>query len=170
MKNALVIIAQQGFQDIELNGTREGLINGGFTVTLCSKEAKTCTGKFGAREEATVAMRDVDLKHYDRFAFIGGPGAHALREDSDALDLARKISGSGKPWGAICIAPTILAAAGVLDGKKSTVWNNDDKQGTYIEEHGARYVPEHVVTDGLLVTADGPEAAIEFGKTLSAAM
>jgi protease I len=152
---------------VELNGTREGLEKAKFSVVLCSKEAKTCIGKFGAREEATVAMRDADIKDYDRFAFIGGPGAHELREDAEALDLAKKIAASGRVFGAICIAPTILAAAGVLKGKKSTVWNNDDKQGEYIEEHGATYVAEHVVTDGLLVTADGPEAAGEFGRVLA---
>lgn len=168
MKKALVIIAQEGFQDVELNGTRDGLINAGFSVTLCGKEARTCVGKFGAREEAIVTMHDVDVSEYDRFAFIGGPGAQKLRDDPEAQELARKIAKSGKVYGAICIAPTILAAAGVLKGRKATVWNNDDKQGVYIEAFGATYVPKHVVVDGNLVTADGPEAAMEFGKKLAA--
>ncbi len=167
MKKALIIIAQEGFQDVELNGTRDSLTKAKFSIVLCSKEAKTCTGKFGAREEAAVTMREADPSEYDRFAFIGGPGAHALRDDPEALELARKIAATGKPWGAICIAPTILAAAGVLKDKKATVWNNDDKQGVYIEAFGATYVPQHVVQDGQLVTADGPEAAGEFGRVLA---
>lgn len=167
MKKALIIIAQEGFQDVELNGTRDELLKAKFSIVLCSKEARTCTGKFGAREEATVTMRDADVSDYDCFAFIGGPGAGALRDDPEALELARKIAASGKPWGAICIAPTILAAAGVLKDQKATVWNNDDKQGVYIEGFGATYVPQHVVQDGQLVTADGPDAAGEFGRVLA---
>lgn len=167
MKKALIVIAQEGYQDVELQGTRDGLTRAKLEIVLCSKEAKTCSGKFGGREEAAVAMRSVDPSEYDRFAFIGGPGAGQLRDDPEALALAQSVTATGKPVGAICIAPTILAAAGVLKGKKATVWNNDDKQGVYIEAFGATYVPEHVVLDGQLVTADGPEAAGEFGNVLA---
>jgi protease I len=167
MKKVLVVIAQEGFQDVELNGTRESLEKAKFSIVLCSKEAKTCVGKFGGREEATVAMRDVQVGDYDRFAFIGGPGAHVLRDDPEAVNLAKVIGESGKPLGAICIAPAILAAAGVLKFKKATIWNNDDKQGVYLEAHEATYVPEHVVQDGQIVTADGPEVAGEFGRVLA---
>lgn len=167
MHAALIIIAQNGYQDTELEGTRTGLLEANFEITLCSKEEGTCTGKFGGREEATVAMRDADPSQFDRIAFIGGPGAGVLRDDPEAKDLAKRTAASGKKWGAICIAPTILASAGALKGKRATVWNKNDQEGAYLENHGAIYVPEHVVIDGNLVTADGPEAAEEFGKALA---
>lgn len=166
-KRALVVIAQQGFQDHELAGTRDGLLSGGFSVDLCSKERGECTGKLGSVEQATVAMRSVDLSLYDRFAFIGGPGAAALTDDPDALALARAMAESGKVFGAICIAPTILAAAGVLQGKKATVWNTDGKQGNVLASHGAEFTNEDVTVDGRLVTANGPAAAELFGRTLA---
>jgi protease I len=168
MPTSLLIIAQQGYQDHELDGTRKGLMDAGFDVVLSSTEAGTCMGKFGGTEEATVALRDVDVHAYDRIAFIGGPGAVGLVEDADALRIAREVALSGKPLGAICIAPLIVAAAGVLQGKKATVW--DDGHGTQIREmkrSGAIFVNEPVVTDGLLVTGNGPAAAEEFGKILA---
>lgn len=167
MKSALLIIAQQGYQDRELNGTRQGLQEAGFEVILASTEAGPCHGKLGGTEAAAVALRDVRVSDYDRVAFIGGPGAHALKDDPDALKIAREAAASGRPFGAICIAPEVLAAAGVLRGKKATVWDSGGEQRAFLEEHGAIYTGEPVTVDGLLVTANGPEAAAEFGKVFA---
>ncbi len=68
--------------------------------------------------------------------------------------------------GAICIAPTILAYAGVLEGKKATVWNQDGKQAEILTKNGAEFVDELVVVDGKIVTANGPPAAEAFGKKI----
>ena len=47
--------------------------------------------------------------------------AQAYFEDPNALKLANEFFQDGKPTTAICIAPTILANAGILKGK-STVF------------------------------------------------
>jgi len=167
MTSALIIIAQHGYQDRELDGTRKGLLEADFEVTICSKDVGPCTGKLGGHEDATVAMRDVDVSQFDRFAFIGGPGARELKDDVEAQELARRIHSSGKIYGAICIAPTILAAAGVLKGKNATVWNKDDEPGKFLELHGAVFTNEDVTVDGNLVTANGPDAAEAFGRALA---
>lgn len=167
MRKALIIIAQRGFQDVELDGTRKGLLAAGFEVVLASKERGECIGKFGGKEQAAVAARKVSVEDYDRFAFVGGPGAGALKDDPEFLDLARKAAATGRPLGAICIAPTILAAAGMLQGKRATVWNGDGAQGVFLESHGAQYTAENVTVDGNIVTADGPAAAEEFGRSLA---
>lgn len=165
---ALVIIAAQGFQDKEFEGTRNGLIDGNFDIVLGSTDRGPCTGKFGSKLEATVALRDCSIADYDRVAFIGGPGAHKLADDTDAQNIARATVAANKPLGAICVAPTILAKAGVLKGKNATVW--DDGEGTQInllKFHGAVYTDKSVVTDGIIVTGNGPEAAEEFGKVFA---
>jgi protease I len=169
MATALLIIAQSGFQDLELEGARRALRAAGFDVVLGSSEAGACRGKYGGTEEATVALGDVRVADYDRIAFIGGPGAAAFARDAVALRMVREVVSAGKPLGAICIAPLILAAAGVLHGKQATVW--DDGVGTQIrqlEEAGARFVDAPVVRDGWLVTGNGPVAAEEFGRVLGA--
>jgi protease I len=168
MKTALVVIAPTGYQDKELEGTLKGLKKGGFDVTVGSTEIGTCTGKFGGTTEATVALRDVVAPDYDRIAFIGGPGAHALVDNIDAHRVARETVDMHMPLGAICVAPTILAAAGVLKGKNATVW--DDGNGTQIgmlQKGGATYSGETVTIDGLIVTGNGPDAAEEFGEKLA---
>lgn len=168
MRNVLLIIAKQGFQDVEYTGARKSLEAAGFAVVTASTEKGECTGKFGGKIAADIAMRDVSLSEYDRVAFIGGPGAAVLASDGDALKIAVETYRNAMPLGAICIAPTILAKAGVLDGKNATVWNEDGKQSPMLEEYGATYTGDDVTVDGLIVTANGPDAAEEFGKALAA--
>lgn len=168
MKTALIIIAKNGFQDVELAGTRNGLLAAGFAVTLASQEAGPCMGKFGGVEEAQLSLHDVRVEDYDRVAFIGGPGAHELRDNPQAHRIAKDTVELGKILGAICIAPTILAAAGVLQNKRATVWNGDGQQGEYLASQGAEYTAEPVTVDGHIVTGDGPESAEAFGQRLAA--
>ena len=69
---------------------------------------------------------------------------------------------------AICIAPEILAKAGVLKEKKATVWSSSIDQGPveFLENEGAEHVEEPVVVDGKIITGNGPEAATEFGQKI----
>ena len=168
MRKALLLIAQQGFQDVEYAGTRKGLEAAGLAIVIGSKEKGLCTGKFGGTVTADIAMRDVKVTDYDRVGFIGGPGAAALASDPDALKIAVETYRNEIPLGAICIAPMILAKAQVLEGKRATVWNEDGKQAPILEEYDAEFTDEDVTVDGLVVTANGPEAAEEFGKALAA--
>lgn len=167
MASALIIIAKEGYQDLEEAGTRRSLTEAGFAITTASISTGPCHGKLGGTLEATVSLRDVDVSDYDRIAFIGGPGARLLADDQEATRIARDTVRLGRPLGAICIAPRILAAAGVLQGKRATVWNGDSEQGSYLEEQGALFTGEGVTVDGLIVTANGPPVAEAFGKALA---
>ncbi len=169
MKKALLVIAPKGFQDVELNGTRTSLEKMKFEIVIASTEAGTCVGKFGGMETATVALSNVHVDNYDRIAFIGGPGAEDLIDDIYAKATAMLAVEHGIPLGAICIAPLILANAGLLQGKNATCWDKNGKQFAFLEKNGA--IVDHfdpVITDGLIVTANGPDAAEEFGRVFGA--
>lgn len=165
---ALIIIAHRGFQDHEFGGTLKGLRGSSYEVRVASTEMGMCVGKFGSEVEATITLKDVKIDDYDRVAFIGGPGARELMDNSDVHRIARETIAAGKVLGAICIAPTILAKAGVLKGKKATVWNEDHQIDIILTENGATYTGESVTVDGLIVTGNGPEAAEEFGEKFAA--
>ena len=168
MNRVLIILAQQGYQDKEYAGTRNGLESAGYEIMIASTEAGECLGKFGGSALVDLALRDVDIKEFDIIAFIGGPGAAALAQDEDAKRIARDALAHGKKLGAICIAPTILARAGVLKGKRATVWDNGGVQAKLLQSEGATYTGESVTRDGDIVTANGPEVAEEFGQLLAA--
>ncbi|PIR53930.1 DJ-1 family protein [Candidatus Peregrinibacteria bacterium CG10_big_fil_rev_8_21_14_0_10_42_8] len=167
MKKALIIIANSGYQDHEYAGTRKGLEEAGFEIVLAAKDAGPCSGSLGGAEHATVSLRDVDVSDYDTIAFIGGPGAALLASDADALKIVNDAYRADMPLGAICIAPTILAKAQVLEGKRATVWNEDGLQKDLLETYGAEYTGESVTIDGNIVTGNGPKAAEEFGIALA---
>ena len=162
----LFIIAQEGYQDHEYGVPKKILEDAGTEVITASKDVGPCKGKLGGTTEAEVAIADVNVSDYDAIIFVGGPGAVTYQKDVQAHLTAQEAINREKVLGAICIAPTILAFAGVLDGKKAAVWNEDGKQSTVLEENGATFVDEQVVVDGKIITANGPEAAEAFGKKI----
>ena len=85
--------------------------------------------------------------------------------------VSKDAAAKGKVIAAICWAPTILAKAGVLEGKRATVWVGDDaecgmKTNEYMEKQGASCSGEGFVVDGKIVTADGPANAENFARAI----
>ena len=171
-ETVLIVIALKGFQDVELDGTIQGLEAQGYTYELCGKEIESrCVGKFGGIRATTIAMRDANPENYDLIALIGGPGARVLSEDQEALDLVRRFYAAKKIIGAICIAPLIVCSSGVMKGKRMTIFDSKGGKGPevkLVKDLGSVFVEEMpVVVDLPFVTGNGPNAASEFGRTLA---
>ncbi len=180
MATILVVIAKKDFQDYEFLETKRVLEQAKqtqpHTLRIVSSSAGDCHGRFGALAKAELSCADAltlikqplsqpDAVH--AVVFIGGGGALTLLDVPDALELARQAAKRRKVLAAICIAPVILAKAGVLEGQNATVW--DDGNGTQmrlLKQGGATVLPQHVVVDGSIITADGPQAARDFGKAI----
>ena len=162
----LFIVAQQGYQDIEYETPKRILEKAGIEVVTASKKAGTASGKLGGTTTSALSLNDVDMADYAAVVFIGGPGAAQYQHDVQAHLAAQEAESRNKIIAAICIGPTILAYAGVLEGKKATVWNEDNQQSALLEKEGATYTGENVTIDDKLITANGPAAAEEFGKKL----
>lgn len=166
MSDILFIIAPHDFQDHEYEIPKKILEQAGHNVITASKISGEAIGKFGAKVNVNFTLDNVDLNVYKAIVFIGGPGAVEYQTDEAALELAKKAFIAEKIIGAICIAPTILAYAGVLEGKKTACWNGDGIQKDVIEDHGGHFVDDDVCIDGRIVTANGPAAAEKFGHLL----
>ena len=109
----------------------------------------------------------VGLDMYKAVIFIGGGGASEYIDDDKAQGLAKMTLDKEKILGAICIAPMILAKAGLLQGKKATVWDGDQQQSSYFNHNGIEYTGEEVTVDGNIVTGNGPPAATAFGEKIA---
>ena len=83
--------------------------------------------------------------------------------DTKALDIAIQASQKGKVIGAICIAPSRLANAGLLRDKKATAFPSEKEN---LESKGAKYTGDPVTKDGKIVTGKGPEAAQKFAEEI----
>ncbi|HEX5363455.1 MAG TPA: DJ-1 family glyoxalase III [Gallionella sp.] len=161
MKNALVLFAE-GSEELEAVTIINILRRGGVNVTLAGLHGGPLRGSRG-----TVLLPDTTLDealghHYDMVVLPGGqPGTQHLKSDVRVLKLVRDMNEAGKFVTAICAAPSVLAAAGLLDGKQATCFP------TCLDEFPAvRLKTSEVVEDGKLITSRGPGTAMDFALTL----
>ncbi len=167
MKKVVLVVAQNDYQPLEYSIPKDVLELAGVQVVTVSNQigiAKSA-GSFDSTE-INLSLDAVNVKDFDGLFFIGGPGALDYLDNEISYNLLRTWQKTGKPYGAICISPRILANAGVLNGKKVTGWNRDEELEKILSDSGAIYVRESVVRDGNVVTADGPQVAQEFGNKI----
>ncbi|MBN1544218.1 DJ-1/PfpI family protein [Candidatus Woesearchaeota archaeon] len=162
-KSILMVIAPEGFRDEEFLEPEAVFERAGADVTVASKGVSVAKGKLGATAEVDIDISDVNVEDYDAVVFIGGPGASVYFDDPTALKIAKDAYAAGKVAAAICIAPSILANAGVLKGRKATCFESESGN---VGEKSAGYTGEPVTVDGLIVTANGPAAAKRFGQEI----
>ena len=163
MKKAALIIAENNFRDEEYQVPKEVLQENGIEVITASTTTNECVGKLGMKVTPDVLVADLKLTELDALIFVGGGGSEQYFEDPTAHQLAQDAFNLGKVVGAICIAPVILANAGLLKGRTATVFP-DGKD--ILTEKGANYTGGSVEVDGKIITGNGPEAAREFGEKL----
>jgi len=170
MPKIAIIIAFRNFRDEEYFIPRDIFLEAGFEVQTISSEKGTAIGGSGGEAEVDISFEEFDVSKFDAIVFIGGPGAYKYIEDEQVWHIAQETVKQNKVLAAICIAPVILAKAGVLERKKATVWSSvmDKKPVHILEENGARYLDKPVVQDNKIITANGPAAAQQFAEAILA--
>lgn len=165
-QSVLVVVAPRNFQDQEYARTRSHLEAAGATVVVASRSQGGCTGMAGLAVEAEHALHNVEnpAETYAALVLIGGSGTPVYYDNPLLRRLAQEMVAAERVVGAICLAPVVLARAGLLQGRHATCWKGAQEQ---VSRAGAEVVEEEpVVVDGRLVTANGPAAADAFGKAL----
>jgi len=160
----LMIIAPDNFRDEELREPRRILQQHGATVVIASTARREYTGMKGMKVTPDLTLKQVNVADYGAIVFIGGVGAKTYWNHPTALQIAKDTVRLKKVLGAICIAPVILANAGVLKGKRATVWSSEAGR---LRAKGAIYTGASVEVDGRIITGNGPEAAVKFGHALA---
>jgi cyclohexyl-isocyanide hydratase len=95
----------------------------------------------------------------------GGPGQQDLMEDEEALGFLRKQAAGAKFVTSVCTGSLVLAAAGLLKGKRATThWAAIENLALM----GAVPVREKVVVDGNIITGAGVTSGIDFALHLAA--
>ena len=161
-----MVIAPVDFRDEEYFETRKILEDVGNKITVVNSNGQPSKSSFGKSVKPDKALYEVDAKDFDAIIFVGGSGTKAYFNNQQALNLAREFSKSGKVVAAICIAPTILVNAGILNRKKATSFPSERNNINAI----GYYTGKSVEVDGKIITANGPLAAKEFGKKIADAL
>lgn len=158
-----MIIPPERFRDEELFVTKEELEKLEHKITITSSKTGICPGSRGGIAYSECDINEIDIDKYDAVIFVGGGGSKLLFEDKIALQIAREMNTKGKIVAAICLAPVILANAGLLKHKKATVAGTE---AITIEAKGAEYTGPGVTVDGNIVTANAPKQSKLFGQTI----
>lgn len=186
-KKIVIIVAFKDFRDEEYFVPKGILEEAGAEIKTASTEKGTAIGADGGEVVVDLLVKDLnpgefdDLQRksshnsiqsislFDAVVFIGGPGCLKYLDNEDSYKVVKETISQGKVLASICISPVILAKAGVLAGKKATVWSSPtDKSAIKIlEDKGAIYQDISVVMDGKIVTAAGPQAAEKFAETIA---
>jgi len=114
---------------------------------------QTYSEKRGHNFTLNATFDEVRVEQYDALVIPGGRAPEYIRLNPRVLEMVRHFAGAGKPIAAICHGAQVLAAAGVLDGKRCSCYPAVSPDvtragGTYVE------VPmDQAVADGNLITA-----------------
>lgn len=164
MAKVLMIIAPERFRDEELFITQEELKNNGHEITVASIARGICPGSRGGSATAALALEEVQTGDYDAVVFVGGGGSKMYFANETALRIAKEMNEKKAVVAAICLAPVILANAGILKGKQATVAGTEAKT---IESQGAKYMGPGVTVDGNIVTGNAPKSSRLFGQKIN---
>lgn len=172
MLKSVIIIAFRDFRDEEYFVPKEVLESAGIEVKTASNQKGVALGADGGEAKADLLVSEINPANFDAIVFTGGPGCLENLDNENSYRVARETVSQNKILASICISPVILAKAGVLNGKKATVWSSPMDRGPVriLKENGAIYQDESVVVDGKIITGNGPGAAKEFGQALVEAL
>lgn len=155
---ALVILAED-FEDIEAFTVIDVLHRADIEVTKAGISSKVVTSMHGTKIMIDKTLSDISSSNFDMLVLPGGPGHRNLLNSSAVLNIIKEFNRDKKIIGAICAAPVVLAAAGVLDDKIACVYPGLESQIPKVRD-------AKVIVSGNIVTSKGPGTAIEFALML----
>ncbi len=162
MAKAYLFLAP-GFEDIEAIAPVDILRRAGIDVrTVSIHDMRYVDSTHGITIKADHIFREADVDNADLLILPGGmPGAEELASSRRLAKALVDHNNAGKLTGAICAAPMVLGMIGLLQDRRATCYPGFEK---YLK--GATYTAAKVETDGNIITAYGPGAALDFAFAL----
>ena len=185
-KKKILVLAGDFVEDYELMVAVEALTMVGHTVhTVCpGRKAgefiptsihdfegdQTYTEKRGHNFALTATFDQIKAEDYDALYIPGGRAPEYIRMNPRVLEMVRHFASSNKPLAAICHGPQVLAAAGVLRGRKCSAYPATSPDvtlagGTYVE-----VAMNESVVDGNLISGPAWPALHSFLGNLVTAL
>lgn len=161
MATVLVPLAQ-GCEEIEAVTIIDILRRAGVSVVSAGLDAQPVRASRGAVLVPDTTLDEALKQSFDMVALPGGqPGTNNLKADPRVIALVQHMAREDKYVAAVCAAPSVLATAGLLDGKRATSFPRALDPFPAVRQQQAA-----VVEDGKFVTSRGPGTAMDFALTL----
>ena len=156
-----------GFEESEALVTVDMLMRGGLSVKMVAVGGNlTVEGTHGIKTVCDCLIEDADCTNAEALILPGGmPGVTNLHACEMLCGLLTDAAAKGIVLGAICAAPSILGALGLLRGKKAVCF-----PGFEDALEGACYTDAPVVTDGKIVTSKAAGTVFDFSFALLTAL
>jgi len=158
MPRVLVPIAD-GSEELEAISIVDVLRRGDVDVVLASLTGKMVVASRGTKIVPDTSLDDALGQEFDMVVLPGGmPGTKHLDADERIHGLLKKMVDSDRFVGAVCAAPSVLAHAGLLDGKRATCFPG------FLDNISESVSSTNAVVerDGKIITSRAAGTAMEF--------
>lgn len=109
--------------------------------------------------DADISFNAVSVKKFAAVLVLGGRAPEYLRNNKLLLKIVRQFAQAGKWVFAICHGIQVLAAAGLVSGRRVTCYEHVRLE---VEHCGGTFVAEQAVRDGRMVTGQTWQSHPEF--------
>ena len=166
-KKILMIVAPESFRDEELFVPRRLFESLGAQVTVASTRTGRARGMLGGRATATRLIDHLRVDDFDAILIVGGDGAQEYLWPHNGLRaLVQQAAASEKVIGAICLAPVVLARAGLLEGGEAALWRCPATLEE-LDRAGVRVADQDVLCAGRTITGSGPLVAERWAQAIA---
>ena len=160
----ILILSTYGFEQSELEVPRDKLREAGATVVVATPDGEDIKGwkggDWGETVKADASFSEVTPADFDALVLPGGQmNPDILRVNDDALTIVRSMLTNGQTIAAICHAPWLLVQVDALRGREATSYHSIKKD---VENAGAIWKDESVVTDNGIITSRNPDDLEDF--------
>lgn len=160
----LVLIAD-GFEELEMTAPVDMLRRAGIQTALVGVTGPTAASARKITMKADLSLREVDLDKAEAiFLPGGGLGVENLSASKEVRALLTKAAEKGILLAAICAAPSLLGALGLLKDKTFTCFPGFEK------DCDGRYTAGSVEWDSPVLTGKAAGVSLEFGAAFIAAL
>ncbi|RFF26341.1 MULTISPECIES: type 1 glutamine amidotransferase domain-containing protein [unclassified Wenzhouxiangella] len=163
----IAILAEDGYQELELHYPRLRLIEAGARVSVLGAGKDEYHSGKGYAVSVDANAADVRAEDFDAVVIPGGMAPDKMRRHEAMVDLVRALHDAGKPVAWICHAGWVPVSADIVRGRRVTSFPSirDDMVNA-----GADWVDEEVVVDGNLISSRVPDDLPAFCKAILAAL
>jgi len=161
MASAVIVVLAEGFEEAEAVTTIDILRRGGVDVKVLGLSDIDVVGAHEILVRADGLLAEF-TGECDGIVLPGGmPGTSHLADSQLVLDTVRRFNEQGHLCAAICAAPSVLAKAGILKGRRATCYPRfEGRLG------GAIVTSDPVVVDLNIITSRGVDTSIPFALAI----